>query len=136
MTSPTVSIVIPTRNRHELLKDAVGSVLSQSYTDWELIVVDDASDDGTWPWLQSLNDRRIRPIRMAKPSEQSKTRNTGARAANGEFTLSFDDDDMLCPRAIERHVRALRAHPQTIASIAGFEAFDEHGSSKSRRIVL
>ena len=41
MTSPTVSIVIPTRNRHELLKDAVASVLSQSYADWELIVVDD-----------------------------------------------------------------------------------------------
>ena len=85
--SPTVSVVIPTHERRGLLKDAVDSVFAQTFDGWELVIVDDASEDGTWQWLETLTDPRVTKIRMESHSEQSKTRNTGLRAARGEYVI-------------------------------------------------
>jgi len=133
--SPTVSVVIPTHERCGLLKEAVDSVFAQTFDDWELVIVDDASEDDTWQWLGTLSDPRIKKIRMESRSEQSTTRNTGLRAAIGEYVVSLDDDDMLESDALRIHVEAFRRYPDAIASIAGFSAFDEDGGHKTCRIV-
>src|SRR5439155_19601878 len=106
-----LSVVIPTRNRLGFLQEAVESVRRQTYANWELIVVDDASEDGTWVWLCSLNDLRIRTFRLEHRSERSIARNQGLSKARGEFALFLDDDDLLHSRALKRLTKALHRRP-------------------------
>jgi len=125
----SVSLIIPTRNRLALLKEAIASVESQSYPNWELIVVDDASDDGTSDWLGTLSDRRIRVIRMEQHAERSAARNRGLQETVAEWVLFLDDDDRLKPRALARLVAALREHPHAVASVGARVVFSERGYS-------
>ncbi|MDE2179509.1 MAG: glycosyltransferase family 2 protein [candidate division NC10 bacterium] len=117
MAEPIVTVIIPTRNRLLLLQEAVASVQAQTLQDWELIVVDDASEDATWTWLQTIAGPRIRPIRLEKHSERSAARNAGLAEAGGEFVLFLDDDDRLRPRALERLLAALTRHLDAIAAV-------------------
>jgi glycosyltransferase involved in cell wall biosynthesis len=136
MTStPTVTVVIPTRNRCDLLKETIASVFAQTYAQWELIVVDDASEDGTAAWLSSLTDRRVQAIRFDQRSERTRARNAGLDAAKGPYILFLDDDDLLFPAALRVHVEALDASPEAIMSIGGHVMFDEYGSRRAYRIV-
>lgn len=122
---PELTVVIPTRNRCPMLQEAVSSVIQQSFERWEAVVVDDASDDDTWAWLNALPDARVRPIRQSRPSERASARNAGMAAARGELLLFLDDDDRLPPRALETHVEALRAHPAAVASMGGYAMFGQ-----------
>lgn len=126
-----VTVAIPTHNRCQLLKEAVASVRAQTFKRWELVIVDDASEDETWEWLQTLSDPRIRPIRLQSHAQQSACRNAGLRAARGRFLLFLDDDDLLRERALEVLVGALERHPQAIAAVGGFTAFDPRGARKT-----
>jgi glycosyltransferase involved in cell wall biosynthesis len=130
-----VTIVIPTRNRCHLLGEAIASVRAQTFVEWELIVVDDASEDETWPRLQDLRDPRIRTIRFEERAERSEARNAGLRVANAPLILFLDDDDLLPARALHAHVVALQRHPAAIASIGGYVMFDGSGSRRTYRIV-
>ncbi|NJE09304.1 glycosyltransferase family 2 protein, partial [Thermococcus sp. M39] len=85
MVKPTVSVVIPTYNRSNLLKRAIESVLSQEFEDFELIVVDDASSDNTPEVVESIEDGRIRYVRLKRNSGGPVTRNTGIKKARGKF---------------------------------------------------
>lgn len=135
LRQPLISVVIPTRNRCDFLRQAVNSVCEQSLPDWELVVVDDASEDGTWAWLQSLSDPRIRCLQMTQRSEQSATRNAGVRQARGSIIISLDDDDLLAPQALAKHGVALRRYPRAIASVGGYVAFDAEGAQRPQRVV-
>lgn len=126
-TAPLVTVVIPTRNRRPLLEEAVASVRRQTYRHWELIVVDDCSDDGTWAWLQQLDDPRIRATRLDRHSERSAARNRGLREARGEYILFLDDDDRLMPHALQRLVHALERSPGAVAAAGGRVVFDGLG---------
>lgn len=130
MTTPTVSVVIPTRNRRALLKEAVESVERQTLQHWELVIVDDASDDGTWAWLSSVADPRVRVIRQDAHAERSAARNRGLAEANGRFILFLDDDDRLFPKALERLARALERRPHVVASVGARVAFDVRGQRR------
>ena len=134
-TTPTVTVVIPTRNRCDLLKETMASVFAQTHAQWELIVVDDASDDGTALWLTSLTDPRVQTIRFDQRSERTHARNTGLQAANGQYILFLDDDDLLAPDALHAHVSALEASPAAVMSVGGYVMFDEFGSRRTYRMV-
>src|ERR1700722_18236400 len=102
-----VSIYLPTKNREALLRRAVESVLTQSYTTLELIVVDDGSTDGTRRYLETVRtaDSRVRVIRNETSLGAPLSRNLAIRDARGEFIAGLDDDD--------------RVHPHRIASLVG-----------------
>jgi len=89
-----VSIVLATRDRCGLLPNAVASVLAQSHEHWELVIVDDASTDGTAAYLASLTDPRIRPIRTAEPG-LAAARNLALDAATGSIVTYLDDDNRM-----------------------------------------
>ncbi|HVC00472.1 MAG TPA: glycosyltransferase [Candidatus Dormibacteraeota bacterium] len=112
-----ITVIIPTRNCLKFLQPAVASVVAQSFSDWELIVVDDVSEDGTWDWLRGLEDRRIHSLRMDEHRERSAARNAGLREARGEFVLFLDNDDLLFPGALSRLLEALQSHPGAIAAV-------------------
>jgi glycosyltransferase involved in cell wall biosynthesis len=125
-----VSVIIPTRNRLALLREALASVQMQSYPDWDLIIVDDASEDGTADCLRTLSDPRVRVIRMEQHGERSAARNRGLRDAVAEWVLFLDDDDRLKPHALARLVGALAEHPRAIAAVGARVVFDERGYSQ------
>lgn len=101
-----VSIYMPTRNRLELLKAAVQSVLNQSYPSIELLIVDDASSDGTPAYLQQLaaTDARVKIFLNSTSQGACRSRNTAIRAATGEFITGLDDDDEFLPHRIQTFV--------------------------------
>src|SRR3990172_5724464 len=80
-----VSIVVPTYNRHSLLRAAIASVLAQSYHNWELIIVDDGSTDETPLFLAALADERIRAITLPRCGNPARLRNVGLELARGGY---------------------------------------------------
>jgi glycosyltransferase involved in cell wall biosynthesis len=90
---PRVSVVIPTRNRAPLLREAIVSVLAQTFQDFEIIIIDDASEDDTRSVIAGLSDVRIRYFRHAKNRGEAASRNAGVGHAGGEYIAFLDDDD-------------------------------------------
>ena len=125
----TVSVVIATRNRRALLSETIATVQEQSFGDWELIVVDDASTDDTPAYLTTLRDSRIRSIRREVHGERSAARNAGLAAARGTFVMFLDDDDLLRANALEALVGALAAEPNAVAAAGACRILQRNGDS-------
>ena len=104
---PLVSVVIPTYNRAELVREAVASVLAQNYRPLELIVVDDGSDDATGDTLARYPEVRV--LRQAHTGMPGQVRNAGARLARGEYLAFLDSDDLWLPQKLARQVPAATA---------------------------
>src|SRR3989337_547676 len=98
--APLVSVIIPTHNRRRLLEETIGSVLRQTEIEWELIVVDDASDDDTSEFVRSLSQTAVRGIRLEHNVGQSAARQKGAGLATAPTLMFLDDDDVLRPKAL------------------------------------
>lgn len=109
-----VSIYLPTKNREALLRRAVDSVLAQTHTALELIVVDDGSTDGTHRYLDTVRkaDSRIRVIRNETSLGAPLSRNLAIRDARGEFITGLDDDDYFHPQRIAAFVGEWQLHEQ------------------------
>ena len=101
--------MIPTHNRRAMLMQAIASVLAQTVTDLEIIVVDDGSDDDTTSTVESLGDARVVVIRSTTAQGVSDARNRGIAAATGEWIAFLDDDDLWAPGKLERQIGAARA---------------------------
>ncbi|PRY33008.1 glycosyltransferase family 2 protein [Pseudosporangium ferrugineum] len=97
MDTPQVSVVIPTRNRPELVTRAVRSVLAQTVPDLEVVVVVDGPDEATPKALAELGDPRIRTVTLPVKGGAPNARNTGAREARAPWTALLDDDDEWLP---------------------------------------
>jgi len=106
---PKVSVIIPTHNRAALVTEAINSVLTQTFKDFELIVVDDGSTDNTRDALKGYTDR-IHYI-YQENQRRSEARNTGIKAASGEYIAFLDDDDLWLPHKLEKQVTFLDANP-------------------------
>ncbi|MBD3426746.1 MAG: glycosyltransferase [Candidatus Omnitrophica bacterium] len=90
---PTVSVILPTFNRANILRRSIDSVLGQTYSDFELIIVDDGSSDNTAELVAGVNDPRIKYIKHENNSGLPAARNTGLKHARGRFIAFQDDDD-------------------------------------------
>jgi glycosyltransferase involved in cell wall biosynthesis len=102
---PIVSAILPTYNRAHLVGRSIRSVLNQTYRDFELIVVDDGSTDNTDEVVNGFNDPRIRYIRHEQNKGGSAARNTGIKAAQGEYIAFQDSDDEWLPEKLEKQMR-------------------------------
>ena len=132
MSSPRVSVVIPTYNRARLLPRAVGSVLAQTFEDWELIIVDDGSDDDTSDVIAGFGDARIRYIRHERNLGASAARNTALAAARGEYIAPLDDDDELLPGALMELASALDDSPPEVGIVYGLRDFVDQVTGEVR----
>jgi glycosyltransferase involved in cell wall biosynthesis len=110
---PSVSVVLPTRDRAQLLERAVGSVLGQSWGDLELIVIDDGSRDETPAILSRIQDPRLRCVRSQSPRGAPHARNLGIRHARGRYVAFQDSDDEWLPHKLERQIHAIEGR-QTV----------------------
>lgn len=104
---PIISVVIPSYNRGHCLKKCLESVLNQTFQDIEVIVVDDASTDETNALIMALSDPRIRYIAHEVNRGGAAARNTGIKAAQGEFVAFLDSDDTWVPQKLEKQLALL-----------------------------
>jgi len=106
VSTPRVSVIIPAYNRAETIGRAIRSVREQSFTDWELIVVDDASTDATCTVVDAIGEPRIHIIRLTENSGPSVARQKGLEAAKGEWVAFLDSDDEWLPEKLARQLDA------------------------------
>ncbi len=118
--APLVSIGLPTYNRVDLLKHAVASALAQDYANIELVISDNASNDGTQVWCEDLSrrDGRVRYIRQQTNIGLTANYREVFRQSRGEFYMGFADDDWLDPSYISQCLQALIADP-AYANVSG-----------------
>ena len=121
---PRVSVVIPAYNAERVLEEAVRSILVQSYTDFELLVLDDCSSDGTLALARALaaEDHRIRVVANDTNLGIAGNRNAGVQLARGELIAWQDADDISLPHRLEHQVDFLDQHPE-VGMVGGFLQF-------------
>jgi hypothetical protein len=124
---PTVSVVIPTHNRSQYLRQAVDSVLAQSYADFEVIVVDDGSSDDTRAIVCGFTDARVRYSYQSNAG-RCAARNAGIQLARGDYVSFLDDDDLFLCNKLSSHVRALGEHPDVGLVTGGWRCIDAQGA--------
>src|SRR5438046_1661153 len=109
---PLVSVIIPTFNREAYLREAIESVFAQTYSNWQLIVVDDGSTDRTSRYLRAITDERVLVIEHQHCGNPARVRNAGIAAAHGKWVSFLDADDVWCPRKLETQIEDLLAHSE------------------------
>lgn len=110
--APLVTVIIPTFERGWCLREAVDSALAQEFTNFELIVVDDGSTDGTAELLEAYRPK-VRLLRQANRGV-SAARNRGIAAARGQLIAFLDSDDLWLPQKLSTQVEFFRAHPDAL----------------------
>jgi glycosyltransferase involved in cell wall biosynthesis len=123
---PTVSVIIPTYNRAEFISQTLDSALAQTFTDYEIIVVDDGSTDNTMQALAGYGDR-IRVISLKTNTGPSITRNIALEMAQGEFIAFLDSDDLWYPNALSTLVSYLRENLEIDLVCGAWDVIDESG---------
>jgi len=117
MTGPFFSVVIPTHNRAEFLREAMQSVLNQTFGNFEVIVVDDHSEDHTRDVVGSFSDQRIQYVRNDRGKGGAGARNAGIFRAKGEWVAFLDDDDVWLPERLGLQYHKIQEKGQGVGLI-------------------
>ena len=104
MNGPMVSVIVPTYNRVQLLQGTVDTILSQTFDDFELIIVDNMSEDGTEEYVNGLEDPRIKFYRNSNDGIIAVNRNFGIKRAKGKYIAFCDDDDLWLPHKLLQQI--------------------------------
>jgi hypothetical protein len=140
-----VTVVVRTRNRVRLLQECIASVEAQRGAAWELVVVDDASSDGTGEWLDTVRGPRLTAVRLPEWSNVAGAGNRGLELARAGHVMFLDDDDLLEPTALRTLSTALADHRHAIAAVgarrswyteAGYRRRDAHPRTTRVRTIL
>lgn len=114
---PKVSVIIPTYNRARHLQRAIRSVLDQTFQDFEIIVVDDASIDDTPDIIKAFQDPRMRYFRHQSNRKEAGSRNTGVQNSVGKYIAFLDDDDTWLPQKLALQVNLLDISPLKVGAV-------------------
>ena len=125
MSNSLVSVIITTYNRIATLPRAINSVLKQTYTNLELIIVDDGSNDGTDKYIEQLNDSRLKYIRLGKNLGPAGARNAGVNAAKGKYIAFQDSDDEWDENKLAIQMEVLKNSPNCDLVYCAMKQVDE-----------
>lgn len=129
-----VSIVMPSYNTGRFIKETIESVLAQSYTAWELIIVDDCSTDNTDEVVkQYIFDKRIHYIKNDSNMGAAMSRNRALREANGKWIAFLDSDDVWMPEKLEKQITFMRVNGYYF-SYTNYIEIDEESRSNGKRV--
>lgn len=121
-----VSVIMPSYNTAPYIEETIQSVLNQTYTNWELIIVDDCSTDNTDEVLETIKDDRIRYFKNEKNSGAAVSRNKALREAKGQWIAYLDSDDLWMPEKLEKQIRFMEENGY-IFSYTNYEEIDVDG---------
>src|SRR5262249_28497149 len=129
MSTPRVTVLTAVRNGMPYLPETVASIQAQTFTDWEYIIVDDASDDETVSWVETAvrKDARIRLISRRESGGPFAAANAGLCEARGTYVIRTDADDLQPSGRIQRQLDFLAAHSAFRACISPWRSFNESG---------
>lgn len=135
--TPRVSLVLPVHNGAAYLGEALASIAAQSFTNYELICVDDASSDASPAMLMAAAaaDPRVHYVRLAANAGLPAALNAGFAAARGDYFSWTSDDNILRPQMLERLVAALDAHPDCDVAHSDYSIIDPDGALVERASV-
>lgn len=128
---PKISVVMAVYNGMPYLKDAVQSILGQTYKDFEFIIIDDASTDSSWEYLKSLKDRKVKLIKNEKNLGLASSLNKGIKAAKGDYIARMDADDISLPQRFEKQINFFKDHDDYILVGSQVMWVDKNNSSIS-----
>ena len=117
--TPKVSIILPTYNRADLIMETIESIRKQTYKNWELIIVDDGSDDNTGELISQLKDEKIQFHNAGRIGIVGKIKNIGIEKATGELIAFIDSDDLWAETKLEKQIFALQQYPEAGFSLTG-----------------
>lgn len=123
---PTISVIIPVYNGEKTIKQTIESVLNQTFKDFELLIINDGSQDATLEIIQAINDERIQ-VFSYQNSGVSASRNRALTKAKGEFISFIDADDLWTPNKLELQLKALQDNPQAAVAYSWSDWIDESG---------
>ncbi len=109
---PKVTVFIPVYNREQYVGEAIESILAQTFTDFEILLVDDGSTDSSVDTIRSFSDSRIRLVCSEENLGIPKTRNKGVELARGQYMAMLDSDDRAYPNRLEKQIAFLDSHPE------------------------
>lgn len=132
---PKVTVVIPAYNAAKFIRETIKSVLTQTLSNFEVIVVNDGSTDGTQAVLDTFSDARLTVLRQDNRGV-SAARNAGLAVARAPYIFFLDADDILVGNALHRMVTTLDENPQRVACFAHYVRITEGGSELSTRSHL
>jgi len=125
--TPTVSVVVPSYRNANYIQATIDSILAQTFTDFELLVSDHSSDDGTWDLLQSYTDPRLTATRFPAGGGAPANWNAVSARATGRFVKLVCGDDLLAPDALEKQVAALEAQSTAVLAASRRRLIDATG---------
>ncbi|MBD0300672.1 MAG: glycosyltransferase [Tolypothrix sp. T3-bin4] len=121
---PLISVIIPVYNGEITIQETIESVLNQTFTDFELIVIDDGSQDSTLQIVSTIQDPRIKVFSQPNAGV-STSRNRGLSHATGEFISFIDADDLWTPDKLETQLKALQENPKAAVAYSWTDYIDE-----------
>ena len=131
----SISVVMPTYNTEvSILREAVESILSQTFRDFEFIIIDDGSTNDSVAYLQNLRDERIRLIQNSKNIGITKSLNIGFQAAQGKYIARMDSDDISLPARFEKQYAFMEKHPDMIVCGTNVECFGAFSRITKRKM--
>ena len=119
-----VSVIIPVYNGDQTIKETITSVLNQTFQDFELIIINDGSEDGTLEVIDSIKDPRIKVFSYSNAGP-NPSRNRGIAEAKGEYIAFIDADDLWAPDKLASQLQALQVHPQPAVAYSWTDYIDE-----------
>ena len=125
MTTAKVTVLMPVYNAERHLREAVGSILSQTYADFTFLVIDDGSTDGSAAIIRSYSDPRLHLVQNSRNMGLTATLNLGLEMAQGEYIARMDADDVSLPERLAKQVAFLDTHPEVGIVGVWAEAFGE-----------
>jgi len=130
MIDPALTVIIPAYNCADYIEETVNSVLNQTFSDFEVIVIDDVSTDNSLQLLNQLAaaDSRIRILSSATNAGQAACRNRGVREARGRYIAFLDADDVWLPRKLERQIEFMTERKLPFC-FCGYGTINEHGDT-------
>jgi glycosyltransferase involved in cell wall biosynthesis len=132
---PLVTIGLPCFNEERHVAESVRSILAQTFSNWELIVVDDGSTDGTLAVVRSFSDPRIRVLSDGKNLGLAARLNLIARTARGKYIARMDADDVSHPERLKRQIEYLEGHPPVDALGTGIATLTRDGQVDRQRVL-
>jgi glycosyltransferase involved in cell wall biosynthesis len=130
--TPLVSVIIPTYNRAAFLAEAVDTVLAQTFTDYELLIVDDGSTDRTAAVVGGIADPRVHSVSLPHSGSPARARNAGITRARGRYVAFLDSDDLWDSSKLDDQLAALTGRPDCRWCLTGGRLVDETGAPHPR----
>lgn len=135
MNNDLISIIVPVYNAERFLDDTINTVLNQTYSNFELILINDCSTDNSVDIIKNYKDKRIKLINNKVNSKAAITRNNGIKKAKGRYICFLDSDDLWDKEKLEKQVKFMK-EKDCAFSFTGYEFADEKGRPNGKKVFI